>query len=144
MENTGGDRAKPARETVATIGAGIRITGDVECETELQVGGQIIGDIRCETLFLDEGGAIVGKVRADRIRVAGSIEGPVDAVDLAVEATGKLVGEAAYSRLKIVPGGVISGAFVHRPINESPPETGLKLVEGTDTAPPQPRRVYGD
>jgi cytoskeletal protein CcmA (bactofilin family) len=140
--DTVADRGKNSRDTVAGIGPGITITGDVESSVELQIGGRVNGDVRCQTLFLDETGVVSGTIRAERVRVSGSVEGNVDTVDLAIEATGRIAGNVTYARLKVMPGGIMDGSMTHRPAEGSSAEqNNLKLVEAAAAAP---RRVYGE
>ena len=135
----GGAHATP----VATISAGIVITGNVECSGELQISGRIEGDVRCATVFVDASGVVEGAIEAERLRVCGSVNGTTRAGDLAVEAGGTVVGETSYERLKVAAGGIIGGAFTHNPrVQGREDEKPLKLVEQTDSA--NPRRVYVD
>lgn len=139
--DNGIERGKNA--TVAAIGPGITITGDVESTVEMQISGRIDGNIRCQTLFLDESGSVAGSIRAERVRVSGTIDGDIDTVDLAIEPTGRVSGAVTYARLKVSPGGIMHGSMSHRAAEASGVEPGnLKLVEDADRGPP--RRVFGD
>ena len=149
-------RDKTGTDAVSVIGNGITITGEVQCTTDLQVEGRINGDVRCNTLFLNVGGVIAGTIRADRVRVSGTVEGNIEAGDLAIEPTARVTGDILYSRLKVATGGVMEGSLKRRPTDDSvaatpEPAASLKLVEPeTPPAPPQvaqvaqPRRVYVD
>jgi len=154
-------RDKTSTDQVSVIGNGITIIGEVQCTTDLQVEGRVNGDIRCATLFLNVGGTISGTIRADRVRVSGTVEGNIEAGDLAIEPTARVTGDILYSRLKVATGGIMEGALKRRPTDETlattpEPATPLKLVE-PETPPPapvtpvtpvaqvaQPRRVYVD
>ncbi|RHW19333.1 polymer-forming cytoskeletal protein [Sphingomonas gilva] len=141
--SSGDIRDKSGREAVAGIGKGIVVIGDIECASEIQIGGRVMGDVRCQTLFVEPGGTIVGSVNAGQVRVSGLVEGTIEAGDLAVESTGSVSGTITYTRLKVSAGGVLDGSFKHRPEEEVSVETGpLKLVESSE--PANPRRVYVD
>lgn len=99
--------------------------------------------MRCPTLFLDEGGVVKGSVAADRVRVSGLVDGGIEAGDLAIESTGRVLGSASYARFKVSAGGVIEGTLSHRPEHEAQTNAPLKLVEG-DQGPKPRRMVYGD
>ncbi len=127
--------------TIATIGAGIIIRGNVECAHDLQVDGHVMGDIVCPTLLLSEGGLIDGSVKAERVRVSGKVEGTVHTGDLAIEATGRIKGDVSFARLKVSAGGAIKGMMDHREDDVVVDAAPLKLVGKGDD---EPRRVYGD
>lgn len=145
MSNSDG-RDVHARAAPATITAGISITGDVACSTDLQIAGRVQGDVRCSTVFVDEGGSVAGGIYAERVRVSGSVEGTIESGDLAVEPGGRVSGNVSYARLKVSAGAVVEGSFKHRGSDASAPvpvpDTGLKLVDAPDHA--NPRRVYVD
>lgn len=140
------------RDTVATIGSGITITGSVTSTTDLQVDGRISGDVNCGTLFLGETGVVEGNVQAQRVRVSGSVDGTVVAGDLAIEATGRVKGDVSYARLKVSAGAIIEASLKHRAqdvADLAPEPAPLKLVETPEAAAAEkparePRRVYGE
>ena len=148
-------RDKTSTDAVSVIGNGITITGEVQCTTDLQVEGRVNGDFRCASLFLNVGGVIAGTIRADRVRVSGTVEGNIEAGDLAIEPTARVTGDILYSRLKVATGGVMEGTMKRRPSDDTAafapePAAPLKLVEPEAPQPApvaqvaQPRRVYVD
>jgi cytoskeletal protein CcmA (bactofilin family) len=137
------------------IGAGITIKGDVEAEIDLQIDGAVHGDVRCGTLIVNEHALVSGSITADRVRVAGNVDGGIDATDLAVEPGARIKGDISYSRLRVSNGGVFEGTMTHRPLAEEPTEAErLKLVNGGGggsssasnggggEAQPKPQRVH--
>lgn len=128
MENAE-QREAAERGAGSVLGAGITITGNVDASVDLHVEGRVNGDVRCETLILGENSVIAGNVRAQRIRVSGTIEGSVETGDIAIEATGKVIGDIAYNRLKVASGAVIQGNLQHRSAEEAADGAKLKLVE---------------
>jgi cytoskeletal protein CcmA (bactofilin family) len=150
----GGAAGDPAPSgEVAVIGAGVTIKGDVEAEIDLQIDGIVHGDVRCGTLIVNERGLVSGSIVAERVRVAGHVDGGIEATDLAVEAGAHIKGDISYSRLRVSNGGVFEGTMTHRPLAEEPTEAErLKLVNGgaggggvstsSSDAPPKPQRVH--
>lgn len=157
------DGREKGRDVIAGIGAGVIVTGDVACTSELQVDGRVNGEIRCTTLFLSEGGIIEGSIHVERARLSGRIEGAINAGDLAIEQGAQVKGDITYSRLKVATGAVIEGSIKHRAAEETASEgANLKLVEPappaapptpappaavtpvTPVTPSAPRRVYVD
>lgn len=117
------------KRQMSVIGADIIITGNIEASVDLQIEGRVVGDVRCATLILGESSSIKGRIFATRVKVSGSVDGAVDARDLAIEATGSVSGEISYQRLRISNGGAIEGTLTRKPGDESAEEIRLKLVE---------------
>src|SRR4029453_7068741 len=68
--------------TVSVIGAGLKITGDVESSGVIKVEGTVEGNIRgARQLFLGKGGTIRGDLHASEIVLAGTVVGTVSASD---------------------------------------------------------------
>ncbi len=146
METAGGRKAKE-ESAVSAIGPGVVIRGEVSCAIDLQIEGEVHGDVRCPTLLLGEGGVVNGSVHAERVRLAGRVEGTIDAGDLAVEATAYIEGDVTYARLKVTPGGRVRGRMEPRDeaAAAAPEPAPLKLVEPMSEAPtPQAIRVFGE
>ena len=145
-----GGAAEGSAGEVAVIGAGVTIKGDVEADVDLQIDGTIHGDVRCSTLIVNERGLVAGSIAADRVRVAGRVDGGIEATDLAVEAGARIKGDITYSRLRVSNGGVFEGTMTHRPlVEETADAERLKLVNGTGggaitaaAEAPKPQRVH--
>jgi len=114
-----------------SVGAEITITGNIEAAGDLHIEGHVVGDVRCETLILGEFSKISGSIQADRIRVAGTVEGRIETRDLAVEATGLVTGEITYGRLRVANGASVEGRLKCTiPLDPEPTETSWGPVQG--------------
>lgn len=123
---------------MSVIGADILVTGNIEAEVDLHIEGRVLGDVRCATLILGERSSVTGSVYAERVRVAGSVEGSIETVDLAIETSARVKGDVTYSRLRIANGGIIQGNMTHKPVAEDPGDAArLKLVEPEPQPQPQ-------
>lgn len=122
---------------VSVIGEGIVINGNIEASVDLQIQGKVIGDVRCGTLLLGERSEIRGNVVAGRVRVAGTVEGSIETVDLAVEPSARITGDLSYTRIRIGNGAVVHGRITHVARDEAADTGGLRLVEPA-RALPQP------
>ncbi len=123
-------RDKAEKNPASVIGADIVITGNIEASFGLLIEGRVNGDVRCATLILGENSTVTGSVYSDRIRVLGTVDGAIETKDLAIEATGKVVGDVVYERLKIASGGVIEGNMRRRATDQAGSEAAkLKLVD---------------
>jgi cytoskeletal protein CcmA (bactofilin family) len=113
------------RAPSSVIGADIIVTGDIEASVDLLVEGQVKGNVRCQTLLLGANSAIKGNIYAMRVRVSGTVEGAIEASDVAVENSGVVTGDIVYARLKVSTGATIDGTMK---CNREA-EAKLKLVE---------------
>ena len=117
---------KAERPQMSVIGADITITGNLEASVDLHIEGRVLGDVRCATLILGETSRINGTIQAERVRVAGTVEGAIETRDLAIEASGRVTGELTYGRLRVANGAVIEGTLKCNPPVEAEPR--LKVV----------------
>lgn len=124
------------RAQVSVIGADITITGNIEASVDLHIEGRVIGDVRCATLILGETSKISGGIQAERVRVAGTVEGSIETRDLAVEASARVTGELVYGRLRVANGAVIEGTLKCNPPAEPSADARLKLVDAKPEAKP--------
>ena len=123
-------RDKAEKTPASVIGADIVITGNIEASFGLLIEGRVNGDVRCATLILGENSAVTGSIYSDRIRVLGSVDGAIETKDLAIEATGKVVGDVLYERVKIASGGSIEGNMRRRASDQPSADAAkLKLVD---------------
>ncbi|MFN3945847.1 MAG: polymer-forming cytoskeletal protein [Allosphingosinicella sp.] len=91
------------------IGPEAVVSGDLRTDAQLHVDGRVEGDVRCAGLIQGEKGAIAGNVVADQARLAGLVEGRVEAKTLIVEGSARVLGDIAYETLSIAPGARVEG-----------------------------------
>jgi cytoskeletal protein CcmA (bactofilin family) len=103
------------------------VSGDVATESQLHVDGRIAGNVRCGALIQGADGTIAGNVVAGQARIAGLVEGRVEAQTLIVEASARIMGDIQYESLSIAPGARVegrlsplSGPVVQPPLTLSP------------------------
>ena len=109
------------------IGSDMEITGNVKASVDLHIDGQIDGDVSCASLVQGANSVIKGAVKADTAKIAGSIEGSIDAEHLIVESTARIRGDVSYAELTVASGGVIDGQMKQKtaPANVSPIRTDI-------------------
>lgn len=122
---------QPNRPSPPSIGVEVTITGNIEATVDLHIEGSVVGDVRCQTLYLGEFSKISGSIHAARVRVAGIVEGGIEARDLAVEATARVTGDVTYGRLRVANGASLEGKLkCERPAEpgtrEKPSETSSR------------------
>ena len=64
------------------LGADLTLRGGVTAVTDLHVDGTIEGDVTCRALVQGEASTITGSISADSVRLAGTVEGPIDAAQV--------------------------------------------------------------
>lgn len=135
------EAAKPAAEAAAVemsvMGRDIVVTGNIDATVDLLIEGRVIGDVSCATLVLGPDSSIKGRIKADRVRVSGQVDGAIETVELAIEAGAHVKGDVSYSRIRIANGGVIEGSLAYKagPADDAV-EAKLKLVQPPEAAAP--------
>jgi hypothetical protein len=90
-----GGAATGARNTpFSLIGGDVVVTGNISATVDLHVDGRIEGDVSCATLVQGTESAIKGNVVAKVARIAGTVEGSIEADELVIERSAKIVGES--------------------------------------------------
>lgn len=106
--------AKSGPNGLSFFGPEVVVTGDVATGANLHVDGRIDGHVRCAQLCQGAGGTIAGDIVADEARIAGTVEGTVDARTLVVEASGRIAGDVTYETITIAAGARIDGRLARR------------------------------
>jgi cytoskeletal protein CcmA (bactofilin family) len=108
-------RSPETAEQLTIIGAQLTINGDVECHGDVQIFGLVEGNVRGETVIVEYGGLVEGGVFAQKLVIAGAVNGPVTATDIRVEGTAKIIGNITHNMLTIEPGAILEGRRPWRP-----------------------------
>ena len=108
-------RNADAAADLSIVGAGLTVLGDVDCPGGLQVFGTVEGNIRAGTLIVEVDGHVEGRVFAQKLVVGGSINGPVTATDIRLEATARVTGNITHNMLTVEPGAYLEGRRPWRP-----------------------------
>jgi cytoskeletal protein CcmA (bactofilin family) len=96
------------------IAADVVVSGDISTTAQLHIDGRIDGNVSCGQLVQGEGGVVAGTITADEARLSGTVEGPVNARTLVVEATARVLGDLAYETISIAAGAEIQGRLARR------------------------------
>ena len=107
--------ATGARHTTFSIlGSDVVVTGNVSASVDLHVDGKIDGDLKCANLVQGEASEIKGAVIADTAKIAGLLDGAIEAKTLIVHATARITGDVTYESITIENGGKVEGKLSHR------------------------------
>jgi cytoskeletal protein CcmA (bactofilin family) len=93
------------------IGSGSRFTGDLECDSDLMVGGSVVGDGDVRgALTLSDGGRWQGEIRAGNAVIGGEVEGSVSVAEkLELRATARIRGSLKARTIAVAKGAIIEG-----------------------------------
>ena len=86
-----------------------RIWPNVTAEGLVEVNGQIEGDVHCTSLTVSPKAQIVGSITAERVVVAGRVEGPIQGGDVVLKSQGHVVGDIRHQSLTIEKGAYFDG-----------------------------------
>ena len=96
---------------------GITIRGDWESEGIVEFGGSIVGNVTADTLVVTENGKITGNVWARNVTVAGTLEGEISAVNVALKQKARVSGQIEAHVITIDEGANLEGHIRARPRN---------------------------
>lgn len=106
--------------TFSIIASDVEIVGNLTARVDLHIDGKVQGDVSCGNLVQGEGSIIAGKVIAESAKLSGHVEGSIEANDLVIESTARIMGDVVYNNLTIAPGGQIDGKFRHKSSGGAP------------------------
>ena len=134
-----GGKQESRRGGLSVLGADVAVTGDIVTAGDLHVDGTVTGDVRCGSIVQGKTGRIVGSITAATARIAGLVEGQVDAAALTVQSGARIVGDLVYATLTIETGAQVDGRMTHRdgaaePVAAPLADPPLRLVDATDPA----------
>lgn len=121
-----------ASGSFSVIGSDVTIRGDIAASTELHVDGSIEGDIACASLVQGETSTIKGAVKAETARLAGKVDGSIDARELVILRTATITGDVHYDALTIEQGAAVDGRFAPRSNGKTAP-VAITRDEATPT-----------
>ncbi len=104
------------------IGEGTIINGNVVTEAGLRVDGRINGDIEVSLvegksqeaiIAIGQNGWVQGNIRGERLLIAGTVNGNIEAADwVELNEGSKVNGDIRYKTLSIEPGASVAGKLL--------------------------------
>ena len=118
--------ATGARHTTFSIlGADVIVTGNVAASVDLHIDGKVQGDLKCANLVQGEASEIKGSVIADTAKLAGMIDGSIEAKTLIIHASARITGDVTYENVTIENGAHVDGKLTHRRAGVAKPSLGV-------------------
>lgn len=115
--------------TFSILGSDVVVTGNVAASVDLHVDGKIDGDLKCANLVQGEASEIKGAVTAETAKIAGLLDGSIEAKTLIVHATARITGDVVYESITIENGGKVDGKLSHRRHGAAKVPPPLEIVE---------------
>lgn len=99
----------PAPETI--IGAGVRIQGDIQGASKMELHGTVEGNVELDgILVIGDRGKVVGDISATSVFVNGEVKGNVRAKDkVHLSSNSKLLGNVEAGAISIHEGALFQG-----------------------------------
>ena len=104
------------------LGADLSITGNVHANADLHVDGTVQGDITCNALVQGESSEIDGAITSESARIAGTVRGSVNARDVVILRTARIIGDVSYETLSIEQGAQLDGRLCPRKCQQVSPK----------------------
>ena len=89
------------KQSPTIIGAGCKLTGNIETDHSVQIHGHIVGNISAETVVIGRGGKVEGEVYANNLFLHGTLIGPAMVEIANVFSHAKMSGTLTYRTLNI-------------------------------------------
>jgi cytoskeletal protein CcmA (bactofilin family) len=107
-------RTEPATNShQATIGASMRIKGDIRTNEELLIDGEVEGSVESHSILtVGANGKVRANIKAREVIVFGKVQGNVDVVEkIAIREQGSLVGDIRTAGISIDDGAYFKGSI---------------------------------
>lgn len=120
-----GGTGRPASAGFSLLAADMIVRGDILAAADLHVDGRVEGDIACTALVQGERSEVIGAIRAESVRIAGTVRGSIEAASLVILKTARIHGDVSYDALTIEQGAQVEGHFAPRGLRAATPALPL-------------------
>lgn len=121
------NKVSGSNHTFSIIASDVEIIGNLAAKVDIHVDGSVQGDIACGSIVQGSESKISGKIIAENARLAGTVEGSIEARDLIIEASAHISGDIQYETLTIEQGSRVEGKFKHA--TAATPNIGKSTVQ---------------
>jgi cytoskeletal protein CcmA (bactofilin family) len=98
-----------ARGSSSVIGAGLTITGNLECKGELHIDGKVEGEIRARRIIIGQGAHTTGNLVAEAVEVRGGVQGSIRGNAVAFQSSSRVEADVFHNSLTIEQGAFFEG-----------------------------------
>jgi cytoskeletal protein CcmA (bactofilin family) len=111
--------------TFSILGSDVVVTGNISASVDLHIDGKIEGDLKCANLVQGEASEIKGAVIAETAKLAGLVDGSIEAKTLVIHASARITGDVTYENVTIEQGAHVDGKLTHRRAGVAKPAIGV-------------------
>lgn len=95
--------------SVSVISKALKITGQLESTEDIHIEGEIEGDVRGVSVTVGQDARIHGTVYGEHVELAGTLNGKIEARDVALTATAHMSGDIVHADIRIELGAWFDG-----------------------------------
>ena len=89
------------KKSPTIVGAGCKLTGNIDTNHTVQIHGTVSGNIVAETVIIGRGGQVIGNIDAQTLFLHGSLNGDATINTANVYSNAKMSGTMYYKTLNI-------------------------------------------
>ncbi len=89
------------KQSPTIIGAGCKLTGNMQTDHTVQIHGQIVGDLTAETVVIGRGGCVTGQIFANHLFLHGTLDGSATVNTANIFSNAQMTGTLSYKTLNI-------------------------------------------
>jgi len=127
------NKVSGSNHTFSIIASDVEIVGNLAAKVDIHIDGSVQGDIACGSIVQGSDSNIIGKIIAENARLAGTVNGSIEARDLIIEASASISGDIQYETLTIEQGSKVEGKFKH--VSGGQPNIGKSTVNRAEEEP---------
>ena len=102
--------SKDAEKLESFVGSNVQFKGEMNVKGTLRLDGAIEGCVNADWVILNENALVKGDIAAQKIIIAGRVEGNLRAKKLVeIQSKGKVIGEIFTDKLSVTEGAEING-----------------------------------
>ncbi|RRS09453.1 polymer-forming cytoskeletal protein [Pseudoalteromonas sp. J010] len=90
-----------------------QISGDITCETELQLDGSVQGNLNVNKLTIGSTGLVTGNIHSSDLTIHGKVEGDIHAKQVILRPSAQVFGNIEHETLTIEAGAHVEGKLTH-------------------------------
>ncbi len=127
---------KPAARVGASIiCSDMEIKGSIKSEGAVQIDGRVEGDISAGDITIGSTGNIVGEIKAETLRIKGTIKGSIRARKVELETGASVIGDIFHAALIIQPDASFEGKVKREdnPLRENAPQAASNDTASAST-----------
>jgi cytoskeletal protein CcmA (bactofilin family) len=136
---------EPSPPTPTLLSFDLTITGDLNCEGEVQIDGTVIGNIRSNVLNVGETASIDGEIIADSVTIYGRVTGQINARSVTLYKTAHVQGDILHEKLILEQGAYLDGHCRRKDNDITGGDNAINfLMKGLAKSNPPPKKTIVD